>query len=330
MSAIDNQALGWLRIQSERELDADEREVLDAWLEEDARHKGAYIRAMVIDNAIAQAVSHQNLYPGDDRYALQSDTSDTSGGKGVNRRALLKVAALAAALGGLGVGATLSFRDRQMTLATAKGEFKRVALADTSVASINSNTELKVKLSDHKRQIVLVKGEAWFEVAKDKTKPFVVEAGEVRVRAVGTAFGVRRFENGAEVLVTEGTVEVWTGQAKSLMTAGQQSFVPYKTARITVTQQTQEVQRRLAWRDGKLIFTRQTLGEAVADFNRYSARKIIIADPSLENKRIFGQYQIDAAEQFARDIGAYLNVPIEVSVEGIFIGARSAQKKNSI
>jgi transmembrane sensor len=327
MSAIDNQALGWLRIQSERELDADERAILDAWLEEDSRHKGAYIRAMVIDNAIAQAVSRHNPYPGEDRYALQGEASDATN---TGRRTWLKFGALAASIGALGVGMSLALTDRQTTLATSRGEFRRVALADTSVANINGDTKLQVKLSDHERQVVLVRGEAWFEVAKDKSKPFVVEAGDVRVRAVGTAFGVNRLKDGAEVLVTEGTVEVWTGQAKALLHAGQHSFVPYKTAQITVAQQPQEVERKLAWRDGKLIFTRQTLSEAVADFNRYSAKKIIISDPSLEGKRIFGQYQIDAAEQFARDIGAYLNVPIEVGTESIIIGARAGQKKKSI
>jgi transmembrane sensor len=327
MSAIDNQALGWLRIQSERELDADERTVLDAWLEEDTRHKGAYIRAMVINNAISQAVAHQSLYPGEDRYDLRSDATEA---RGANRRAFLKYGALAAGIGVLCVGMSLGLPDRQMTLSTSKGEFRRVALADTSIASINGSSELEVKLSNRQRQIVLVKGEAWFEVAKDKTKPFVVDAGDIHVRAVGTAFGVRRFKDGAEVLVTEGTVEVWTGKSKAFLSAGQHSFVPYKTAQITASKQPQEVQRKLAWKDGKLIFTRQTLGEAVADFNRYSARKIIISDPALENKRIFGQYQIDAAEQFARDIGAYLNVPIEVNVESIRIGARSAPDKKSI
>jgi len=327
MSAIDNQALGWQRIHSERELATDERAILDAWLEEDTRHKGAYIRAMVINNAISQAVSHQSLYPGEDRYGLQSDASES---KRLSRRAWLKYGALAASLGVLGAGLSLGLTDRHITLATSKGEFRRVALADTSIANINSNSKLEVKLSNHRRQVVLVEGEAWFEVAKDKSKPFIVEAGGIQVRAVGTAFGVHRFKDGAEVLVTEGTVEVWTGKAKAMLTAGQRSFVPYETARITVAQQPQEVQRKLAWRDGKLIFTRQTLGQAVADFNRYSAKRIIISDPLLEDKRIFGQYQIDAAEQFAKDIGAYLNVPIEVGIESITIGARNAQKKNNI
>lgn len=320
MSAIDNQALEWLRIQSERELDADERADFDAWLEEDTRHKGAYIRALVIDNAITQAVSDQKIHPGEDRYGLRSDGH---GNAKASRRAWLGYGALAAGVAILGVGMSLQSRDGGTTLATSRGEFRRVALADTSIANMNSDSRLEVRFTTARRQIDLVKGEAWFEVAKDKSKPFVVAAGGVEVRAVGTAFGVRRFPNGAEVLVTEGTVEVWTGQARARLVAGERSFLPYNAAQITVARQPQEIQRKLAWREGNLAFTRQTLGEAAADFNRYSARQIIIADPALERERIFGQYRIDAPEQFAKDIGAYLNVPVEVSAERIVIGAKN-------
>ncbi|MFS2027867.1 FecR family protein [Massilia sp. GER05] len=319
MSAIDNQALAWLRKQSERELDADERAALDAWLEADTRHKGAYVRALVIDNAISQAVSDQDVHPGEDRYGLRSDGY---GSAKASRRTWLKYGALAAGVAILGVGVSLQSRDSVTTLATSTGEFRRVALADTSIANLNSDSKLEVRFTTARRQVDLVKGEAWFEVAKDKHKPFVVAAAGVEVRAVGTAFGVRRFPNGAEVLVTEGTVEVWTGRARARLGAGERSFLPYNAARITVTRQPEEIQRKLAWRDGNLQFTRQTLGEAVADFNRYSARQIVIADRALESERIFGQYRIDAPEQFAKDIGAYLNVPVEVSAERIVIGAK--------
>jgi transmembrane sensor len=319
MSAIDNQALRWLQIQSARELDADERADLDAWLEADTRHQGAYIRAMVIDNAISQAVSHENLHPGEDRYGLRSDGRENNG---TSRRAWLKYGALAAGFGVLGVGLSLYSSDRLTTLATSMGEFRRVALADTTIANMNSDSTLEVKLTKERREISLVKGEAWFEVAKDRSRPFVVDAAGVQVRAVGTAFGVRRLAHGAEVLVTEGSVEVWTGKARAHLTAGQGSVVLHNTAQITVARQPQEIERKLAWRDGNLIFTRQTLGEAVADFNRYSVRKIIIADPALADKRIVGQYRIDAPEQFAKDIGDYLSVPVEASAGSITIGAR--------
>lgn len=319
MSAIDNQALGWLRMQSERELDADERAAFDAWLEADTRHKGAYVRALVIDHAISQAVSDQDVRPGEDRYGLRSDGY---GNAKASRRAWLKYGAFAAGFAILGVGVSLQSRDRVTTLATSRGEFKRVALADTSIADMSSDSRLEVRFTTARRRIDLLKGEAWFEVAKDKSKPFVVAAAGVEVRAVGTAFGVRRFPEGAEVLVTEGTVEVWTGRARARLVAGERSFLPYNAAQITVARQPQEIQRKLAWRDGNLQFTRQTLDEAVADFNRYSARKIIIGSPALGSERIFGQYRIDAPEQFAKDIGAYLNVPVGVSAERIVIGAK--------
>ena len=227
MSAIDNQALAWLRLQSERELDANERAALDAWLEEDVRHRGAYVRAHVVRHVVDKTVAHHVSRPGEDRYGLRSDELEENG---KDRRALFKYGAIAAGIGLLGIGIFHNFRNGETTLATAKGETKRVALPDTSVASLNTGSKLEVKLARDKRQIVLLKGEAWFEVAKDKTKPFVVEAGQVRVRAVGTAFGVRRLDNGVEVLVTEGTVEVWTGAAKARLNAGQRSFVPYRTA----------------------------------------------------------------------------------------------------
>jgi transmembrane sensor len=325
MSAIDNQALEWLHIQFERELDANDRAALEAWLEEDVRHRGAYIRAEVIYNAVSKTITHQAAHPGEDRYALRPDELGT---QGAGRRTYLKYAAIAASVAALGVGLSMSLPTTHARLATSKGEMKRIALADTSVASINSGSQLEVKLTTKKRQITLVKGEAWFEVAKDKTKPFVVEAGEVQVRAVGTAFGVRRFQNGVEVLVTDGTVEVTSGGARARLSAGQRSFIAYQTAQINVAQQPQEVQRKLAWRDGMLIFTRQTLSEAVADFNRYSVKKILIMDPSLGNRRIFGQYPIDAPEEFAKDIGYYLKVPIEVRADSIMIGVNNQRNKD--
>jgi hypothetical protein len=119
---------------------------------------------------------------------------------------------------------------------------------------------------------------------------------------------------------------VWTdgGNAtRKLVSAGERTLVAGKAAQIQVARQPKEIERKLAWREGKLIFSSQTLREAVADFNRYSVRKIVIVDPAIEGRRIFGQYQIDAPEQFARDIGAYLNVPIGVTADKIMIGRAS-------
>src|SRR3546814_1649845 len=92
---------------------------------------------------------------------------------------------------------------------TAVGEIRRVPLSDGSLAAVNTQTSLDVTMKPQVREIALNDGEAWFQVAKDRARPFVVEVGDVRVRAVGTAFGVKRTAGGVDVQVTEGVVEVW-------------------------------------------------------------------------------------------------------------------------
>jgi transmembrane sensor len=82
--------------------------------------------------------------------------------------------------------------------------------------TINSASELTVRMAKGSREIEIAQGEAWFDVAKDASRPFIVTAGKVRARAVGTAFSVRRRETGVEVLVTEGVVESWSEEDVSL------------------------------------------------------------------------------------------------------------------
>src|SRR3546814_10232647 len=98
--------------------------------------------------------------------------------------------------------------------ATSGGEIRRGPLADGSIAAINTASAIDVKLDDAARHVRVVEGEAWFQVARDKQRPFVVAAGRARVRAVGTAFSVRRRAGGADVLVTVGGVEVWADGAE--------------------------------------------------------------------------------------------------------------------
>lgn len=321
MSTIDNEALEWVIRQSERELGDAERLAFGAWYAADIRHQGAYLRAMAINKALDQAMVQDTLRPRRERLAVE--WAGASWKQANARRAFLTYGGIAAGVAALAVTGLFPALPNHVVLSTGKGEFRKVPLADKSVASINSGTQVEVRLTQQKRQVLLKTGEAWFEVAKDKTKPFIVEAGEVRVRAVGTAFGVRRYNNGAEVLVTEGTVEVWSteGRAqKRLLTVGERAFVADQATEIPIIRQPQEVTRKLAWREGKLIFNNQTLSEAVADFNRYSLRKIVIMDPHLRNKKLVGQYQIDAPELFAKDVSAFLEVPIVITTEKIMIG----------
>ena len=307
MSKIDNQAFEWVARKVARGLSDAESAQFDAWYAADTRHQGAYVRAMAIYNAINLATVPQS------RPAEPAPS----------RRGLIKYGALAACL--VAAVGTLSFSllQEDKVLATAKGEFRKVPLQDKSIATINGSSRIEVEFTQTRRKINLQKGEAWFEVAKDKSKPFIVEAGNARIRAVGTAFAVRRFAQGTEVLVTEGTVEVWSkdrSAQRRLLAAGERAFLEPEASAISVTRQPSEVSRKLAWREGNLILKNQTLSDAVADFNRYSPKTIVIVDAALADKRLFGQYKLDAPELFAKDVSTVLAVPITITADTILIG----------
>lgn len=325
MSEIDDTALEWVARQSARALDGPEQAAFAAWHEAHPRHPGAYLRALAIQHSLDQVTLQetQRAAPPHRESANEAAGQPAS----APRRQWLVGGALAAGLAALGVMALRPQAAARSVFVTAKGEFRKVPLVDSSVISINSASQVEVAMSASERRIVLTRGEAWFEVAKDKSKPFVVEAGDVRVRAVGTAFAVRRHPNGAEVVVTEGVVEVWSesGTVRRQMGVGTHAFVGEGAGAIAVTRDAGEVERLLAWREGKLVFQHRTLAEAVADFNRYNTRQLVIADPALRRKTLVGRYRIDQPEEFAKDVHLLMKVPVALEAEQIRIGAALAR-----
>ena len=161
----------------------------------------------------------------------------------------------------------------------------------------------------------------------------VYEGSDVRVLGVpvGTVDSVT--PSGTEVLVTEGKVEVWGkgGSAhRRLLVEGDRAFLAQNAGPISVSRQPVEVNRKLAWREGKVILKNQTLDDAVADFNRYSPKTIIIVDAALRDKRLFGQYKLDAPELFAQDVSTVLDVPVAITADTIFIGRRQGEAQDGI
>lgn len=303
--------------QSAGPLSATDQEAFAAWYTDHPRHQGAYLRAQAIWHSLDKAAIQPNLVPAARvRRHAQPD-----------RRGFL-FGGMAASVAAVAVGGYVakSVHDQQV-LTTAVGEFRKVPLADRSLASLNSGSHVEINMMPHLRRVVLREGEAWFEVAKNPEAPFVVEAGNIRVRAVGTAFSVRRRDNGADVLVTEGVVEAWSdgGTAeRRQITAGEEAFVADDAHVIKVSGTPEEVERKLAWREGNIILDNDTLADAVAEFNRYNAQKIVIADPHLNTARFVGQYRIDQPEQFADSVHSLLNVPTATDARGIVIGAATA------
>lgn len=313
MSPIDTEAARWVAYRHAGRNDPAEDAAFQAWYDKDDRHRGAYLRAEAAWTLLdrAQVMSHGPSGVKPQPAHLWAPPS---------RRALLTGALAATLTVSAGAAYVLSQR---VTFTTTRGELRNVPLADRSVVAINTDSQVDVAMTDHLRHIQLVRGEAWFEVTKNPDAPFVVSAGDIRVRAVGTAFSVRRRDRGADVMVTEGTVETWnihTPEQRTRLTEGNEAFVTDQQAPVAVAFQPDEVTRKLAWRDREIILRHETLADAVAEFNRYNTRQIVVADPALARMSLVGGFAVDQPETFARAVHAALDAPVRIGDDRIIIG----------
>lgn len=235
------------------------------------------------------------------------------------------------AASGAAVLASRFMMARGQAYVTQLGEIRRVPLGDGSVMTINSDTQLKVHLAQHMRQIELAQGEAWFEVAKDAARPFVVASGNARARAVGTAFSVRKREGGVEVLVTEGIVDTWsdvdTGQRVRVV-AGERALISERAVVHYQASETASVDRALAWRNGMIDLNGTTLRDAAEEFNRYNQSQIVITDPNVAGEQFDGLFRISDPEGFAEALKTSLGVSVNTSDPYIIRIERSGDSKN--
>ncbi len=192
---------------------------------------------------------------------------------------------------------------------TPVGRITSVPMNDGSQVTLNTDSRIRVALDPSERRVELQQGEAFFEVAKDPGRPFVVVAGDKRVIAVGTAFSVRRDRDGIRVAVTEGRIRI---EDRTQTAAHHDASDPPLTlpagsvARATgggvLVQEKPiaEIESDLSWRTGYLVFRNLPLAEAAAEFNRYNTRKIVIGDPAVGAIRVSGKFRPGQVDAFAR------------------------------
>ena len=321
---IDHEAMDWVVKQSSGKLDAEDQRAFEQWLNADRRHEGAFLRGKALWLRLDDANVMSPLNSSADASAVK-DPDNLPGivaKKSLRLPRRMVLGGLAAA--GVAALAFLKFYPKSgELLETGPHEFRKVLLPDQSVASLNSSSVVEVRMTDELRRIDVLAGEAWFDVTKNPARPFLVEAGRARVKAVGTSFSVKRVKDGVDVVVSEGVVDIWNDQAaaaKRRASAGDIAFVPSEPTPIHILTSPKEVARKLAWRDGNIILDNEPLNEAVTAFNQANARQIIIIDPALNGARFYGVYQLDQPENFARDVHALLKVPVMVSDDKIYIG----------
>lgn len=193
-------------------------------------------------------------------------------------------------------------------------------LPDGSLAELDATGEIAVEFSSNARAIRLLRGRGHFTVMKDPARPFIVSAGGVNVRAVGTIFAVCFTADEVGVVVTEGRVAVAEPASVSpaaapvsssaaaaeplLLSAGQGAIIALPTADEPAApiqpMPSAQVAGALAWRDKRVEFTRVPLS-AVADFfNRQNQTQLTLTDPALASLPISGIFWSDDPEAFAR------------------------------
>jgi transmembrane sensor len=207
--------------------------------------------------------------------------------------------------------ASVATTDEQ-TYRTVVGAFRRIPLDDGSTVELNTNTAVRVELTKKQREITLLQGEAQFDVESAATRPFIVHAGHTVVRALGTAFVVRMYDDSrAAVLVTKGRVGVSTAPPdrglfrvaaatatrESVVSAGEHAID--NAGHVTIyTLEREEMMDRQAWRHGSIIFMDRPLHEVVSELNRYNEKQIKIVDPSIADVRFSGQLALRGTDRF--------------------------------
>lgn len=312
-SRIDEAALDWV-IRHDAGLSAAEQDEFFDWLAADARH-GEWLKrhqqAFHQFDSLVQWCPENSHEPNPDLLAAPV----------VKRNWFIGLASLAAAAAVLlGLSVWGPWADRQhfdgfLPEAGAMAlDYQIHRLPDGSIVELNKGTQIAIRYTGQQRRVDLLSGEAYFEVAKNPHRPFIVSARGIAVTAVGTAFNVKLAEESLEVMVTHGRVKmdssalVKTSELSHApeplvfapeLGAGQRSHVSFasramlpEVAEITEA----EVDQELAWKHQVLEFVGRPLGEIVQEFNHYNTRKIMIVDQGLRDTEItatFRSYNLD-------------------------------------
>ncbi|GGW74275.1 FecR family protein [Alteromonas halophila] len=307
---LEEQACLWIS-RLDRGLSASEKQTLDAWVAASQAHRKALFDAASLWDDMSVLNELSGLFP-------QTKTKQDSGRvKRLVNQARWSVAA-GFMLAVVGVSLIINHVIFQPDTSIAKtveqirtgvGEQKNVVLADGSELHVNTDSLLSVTYSNASRDIVLLKGEAHFEVAHDEGRPFTVTAGENRVTAVGTAFNMQYVDDQAfELVVTEGKVLVndrFTPLADNeslfsdnsetarglLMVAGEKAKVKGDVeARNNLTQT--DIDDDLAWQKGMIVFKGEPLSAVLEEIGRYTPVRFSVQDPALKQRRVAGYFRV--------------------------------------
>lgn len=314
--SFEAQAAAWLA-QRDEGFTPQQASSFEAWRRADRRHAEAVAR---LEQAW-QSLQRLGSLPSERREALARDLLRDEE-RGTLTVLFSRWGALTAVAAAALVFAFVLFwpKSRHADLAAASpvrvettGEaYRRLTLDDGSAVEMNAQTELRIAYSPDERRVELLRGEASFAVAKNKARPFLVTAGTVTVRAVGTAFNVRLASTAVEVLVTEGRVKVEkqepakersSAEEGPLVGAGEKIVIastPSNESPVVTQVSPQTIRQELGWQTSWIRFDETPLSQAVEAFNSHNRIKLELADPRLGELKVDGSFRLENVEAFVR------------------------------
>jgi transmembrane sensor len=210
-------------------------------------------------------------------------------------------------------------------VATAVGQRKRMTLADASSVSLDTDSEIAVRIDEKARNVMLRRGRAYFQVTKDPHRPFIVSAGDKRIRAVGTAFEVRIDKGEVIVTVTEGTVEVTernprrtVANAARISAGTQLVSLPHDDWSIRQI----DLEQSTIWLTGRLSFVDEPLATAMDEMNRYARQKLAFRHGRTPDERILGVFRAGDTLALAQaiELNGFAHI-VEVTPDRILVEA---------
>lgn len=316
-------AAEWMLELQGREVSDERLAAWQLWLAEDVRHQQAFDQLQAVQECIDGI--HHLPWPTDeevetDRSASHSFVNRSAFAAGVASSFRRFSIAAAAALA-IGFSAFLYVKrdawltDAQTTvIETSVGELRRIPLTDGSMLTADGRSRIAVQFDDAARVIELKEGEAFFQVAKDPVRPFVVHAGDATITAIGTSFNVRRSGNHVTVAVAEGAVETTTSIGRSRLSAGQQARFGADPSPQPVPMAPEAV---AAWRDGQRQYRGELLADVVADLARYSTRRIAIQDENVGRLTITGTVFEGDIDKWLVSLESALPVQVYTAEDGV-------------
>ncbi|CDZ27885.1 FecR domain-containing protein [Neorhizobium galegae] len=278
------QAVDWLLRLQEHPEDLDAQSDFELWL------AGDPARAVVYERARRAVGDATHLLSSDLEFAGKAARGPMTGRRNVVMAITLLVCSSTAFY--LADGPVRL----QADVISGVAKTQRLTLADGSRIELNADSAIAFRLEKDRRQVQLLRGQAYFQVAADQSRPFTVVAGNGATTALGTAFDVNLTSDGARVVVTEHAVMVGPEGSPETRWVTERQKIDYDANGRPAEPEPADPDIATAWRRGRLAFDNRRLAAVIEEFARYIPGKVVVAQTSLANRHISGSLDLTAPQ----------------------------------